>query len=108
MDIAEYRREFRACLNNPFDCLRFLMCLVVCLGTKPVAFHFQLYPTPDNCGGNGVTATVYFVESYATIDCWAEEKYVHLNIVSCKEFDIAKVEALIAKEEKVQAEFEFE
>ena len=56
-----------------------------------VSFNSNVFPTVDKKGGVGLTATVSFVESYATVDSWPEENYLHLNIVSCKKFDKVKL-----------------
>ena len=95
MNVQQMTREFKAEVREVKHCLIFLERLAETLETHPTAYHFQLYPTMDGKGGSGITATVYFTESYAAIDCWGEEKYVHLNIVSCKHFSERAVETVI-------------
>lgn len=91
MKIQQFSKDYELDLRKEEDCLKFLKELVKIIGIHPVAYNIQLYPTPDKRGGYGITATVYFVESYATLDSWPEKKYVHLNIISCKKFDEYKI-----------------
>jgi len=91
MNVQHNVYEIKGVLGNSGDAMRFLLLVTDRLGLTPVGFNAYLFPTVGDRGGTGITAQVSFVESYATIDSWPEENYIHLNIVSCKEFDSKKV-----------------
>ena len=78
-------------VNSIESSMNLLFDLTKIIELTPVAFYANIFPTVNGKGGEGITATINFVESYATIDSWPEEEYIHLNIVSCKSFDNSRV-----------------
>ena len=82
-------------IKNEVVAIRFLKALAKTLEVKPVSYHLQLFPTLDGKGGFGITATLNFADSYATLDTWPEFNIATLDIRSCKKFDERKVKKLI-------------
>jgi len=97
MDIQQEVFEFDIGKQNIKKQLGFMLDLVEAIGLTPVGITTRIYPLKDGSGGNGVTATVEFVESYAVLDTWPELNYAHLNITSCKRFSVKKVKEQIKK-----------
>lgn len=95
MQLYSTQKEFNGELNDPIDAVGFLRTLAEAVGFRPVAYNVQMFPTADNRGGTGVTATVYFTESYATIDTWPQSDQIHLTLVTCKPFKEETVDGVI-------------
>ena len=95
MKIQQETFELEMKIQTISEALNFLWQIAGVICVKPTAFNAVLYPTIGGEGGCGITATLYFVESYCIIDSWPETSFVHLNIVSCKPFSRSLVEEKI-------------
>lgn len=91
MNIIQTVYEIEGVISSVKDSMSLLFDLTEVVKLTPVAFYANIFPTVGGKGGEGITATINFVESYAVIDSWPEREYIHLNIVSCKMFDRKKV-----------------
>lgn len=91
MNVIQVVYEIRGVIDSVRSSMELLFALTTVIELTPISFNAQILPTTDGKGGTGITAQIGFVESYATVDSWPENQYIHLNIVSCKLFDKKKV-----------------
>lgn len=59
--------------------------------TSPVINEFRQHIQNRNTQGSGVSAMSMWLESHCTLHSWPEERYISIDLFSCKNFDTAPV-----------------
>ena len=112
MDVQQETFEIEVKIHTIPKAFDFLWRIAEVIRVKPTAFNVQLYPIITGEGGCGLTAILFFVESFCIIDSWPESRYVNVNIVSCKPFSRLQVEiviqAFIEREERKNGQIEID
>ena len=95
MDIQQESFTFKAVVDNMHKALTLLLWIATAIKVEPTGFTCQLISAKDEKKQKGLTACLFFLQSYSVLDSWPENQYVHLTITSCKPFSRELIEGIL-------------